>query len=228
VSSRPPAAASGRAPGRPPSTSHARIRELALTLFEQRGYDDTSLSAIAQAAGISRTTLFGYFPAKRDLLREEFDDRAQRLRRHIAADPSGPAVQLLVDAVCVVAQYRAHEHAGLARRMRIVEGSQELRALIALLTGELAHTVMTFVAERAPGCDPVLIGDLTHALMRVAARATEDWARAQAPEQDLDAYVAQRLRPLAEALAPLLPSTASTGPTAAERTAPAHRTDPTG
>lgn len=195
---------SSRRAGRPPETSHDELRDLARALFAQHGFDATSLAEIARAAGISRTTLFAYFPAKRDLLWEEFDDREKRMREHLESAPAGPLVEVLADAMCVVAQYGRDEHEGFALRLGIVDSSVELRAYAALRTSELSATLEAFALSRAPQGDPALIGDVTHAMMAVAARATEDWARDPHPALDLDEVVADRLRPIAASLNGLL------------------------
>lgn len=59
-----------------PSSARARARRAmteslagdALDLFEQRGYDATSIDDICRAAEVSRTTFFRYFPTKEDAL----------------------------------------------------------------------------------------------------------------------------------------------------------------
>jgi AcrR family transcriptional regulator len=48
--------------------TRARIAEAGLRLFRERGYDATTLDAIAAAAGISRRTFFYYFKSKDDVL----------------------------------------------------------------------------------------------------------------------------------------------------------------
>ena len=65
----------GRGPGRPRQTSHEELQTLARKMFTERGYDNVSLAEIARAAGVSRTTLFSYFPAKRDLMSAEMNER---------------------------------------------------------------------------------------------------------------------------------------------------------
>lgn len=45
------------------------IIRAAQPLFEEKGYDETSVSEIAEAADISYATFFNYFPTKDDLLR---------------------------------------------------------------------------------------------------------------------------------------------------------------
>lgn len=44
------------------------IVEAALALFEQKGYDSTTMDEIAQSAKVSRPTVFNYFARKEDIL----------------------------------------------------------------------------------------------------------------------------------------------------------------
>ena len=49
------------------------ILRIAAELFEQLGYERTSMSAIAARVGGSKATLYGYFASKEDLLRAVLD-----------------------------------------------------------------------------------------------------------------------------------------------------------
>src|SRR4030088_2765953 len=44
------------------------IQREALRLFQERGYDETTIEQIAAAADISPSTFFNYFPTKEDLI----------------------------------------------------------------------------------------------------------------------------------------------------------------
>jgi AcrR family transcriptional regulator len=44
------------------------LTRAALELFVDRGYDETTLDEIAEAAGVSTRTIFAYFPSKEDIL----------------------------------------------------------------------------------------------------------------------------------------------------------------
>ena len=195
---------STKGPGRPRQTTHDDIRAIALALFAEQGYAATSLAQIAAAAGISRTTLFSYFPAKRDLMWDEFDAGVERMRASLASSTVLPLVDALVDAMLATARYDASEHDAFARRWQIVHADDELRAATTLRTAEFSRALIDEVRARAPGADAALVDHVAHALMAVSDRCTEEWATAPSPPQSLDAYTAERLRPFADALRPLL------------------------
>ncbi|WP_165822341.1 TetR/AcrR family transcriptional regulator [Paenibacillus montanisoli] len=48
--------------------TRTRIKEAALTLFAEQGYDHTSVESIAKQAGVAKGTFFNYFSSKDELL----------------------------------------------------------------------------------------------------------------------------------------------------------------
>ena len=74
-----------------PDDVRTRLREAALELFRERGYDRTTAAGIAARAGVTERTFFRYFPDKREVL---FDGQAQvraALTTAIAGVPAGLA-----------------------------------------------------------------------------------------------------------------------------------------
>jgi hypothetical protein len=54
--------------------TRAAIQHHALRLFREHGYEETTVEQIAEAAEVSESTLYRYFPTKEDLvLWDEFD-----------------------------------------------------------------------------------------------------------------------------------------------------------
>ncbi len=161
------------------------------------------MAQVAEALGIGRTTLYAYFPNKRDLMWEEFDARADEMHAHVveAGERGGEVVEVVSAAIRTLSRYSRAEHADFARRHRIMSESVELRAHTALRTSELAQQLEALGRRSAPDVDPEYIGDLTHALMAVAARAIDDWARQHPPAEDLDAYVGARMERFVDFLA---------------------------
>lgn len=67
------------------------ISEAAIALFLERGYDDVPVTEIAEAAEVSKRTLFAYFPTKDDLVLHRFadhEDESARVVRDRPADES--------------------------------------------------------------------------------------------------------------------------------------------
>jgi AcrR family transcriptional regulator len=59
--------------------TRAEIADAALTLFEQQGYEGTTVDQIAVAAGVSSATFFRYFATKEDVLFADEDEAAAGL-----------------------------------------------------------------------------------------------------------------------------------------------------
>ncbi|MGW2018666.1 TetR/AcrR family transcriptional regulator [Streptomyces sp. NPDC001927] len=83
------------------------LSDAAIALFLERGFDAVSVAEIADAADVSKPTLFRYFPAKEDLALHRFADHEDEAARVVAGRPAGVAP---LDAL------RAHVLDGLERR----------------------------------------------------------------------------------------------------------------
>ena len=65
--------------------TRASIREHALRLFREQGYQATTVEQIAAAAEVSPSTFFRYFPTKEDVVLQ--DDMDVRMVEKFAAQP---------------------------------------------------------------------------------------------------------------------------------------------
>ena len=56
------------------SDTRSRLRELALQLFAEQGYEQTSLREIAERLGVTKAALYYYFKSKEDIVRSLVED----------------------------------------------------------------------------------------------------------------------------------------------------------
>lgn len=87
--------------------THAAISDAAIALFLEHGFNQVSVAQVAEAAEVSKRTLFAYFPAKEDLVVHRLADHETEIARVVRARPPG------TDPLTAV---REHFLEGLRRR----------------------------------------------------------------------------------------------------------------
>ncbi|MGW4966645.1 TetR family transcriptional regulator [Nonomuraea sp. NPDC004186] len=86
---------------------HEAISTAAISLFLERGFDEVPVTEIAAAAGVSKPTLFKYFPTKEDLVLHRIADHQGEAARVVRGrEPGERPLEAL----------RRHFLDGLARR----------------------------------------------------------------------------------------------------------------
>jgi AcrR family transcriptional regulator len=105
------------------------IIKVALELFVERGYEDTTIAEIADAAEISPRTIFAYFPSKEDILFYDMPEMLERLAQVFRDRPAGAtALDALRDFIAGTLSTPSSEAHDVALRRRIViAGNETLR-----------------------------------------------------------------------------------------------------
>jgi AcrR family transcriptional regulator len=82
----------------------------AIDLFDRQGFDATTVDAIAEAAEVSRRTVFRYFRTKEDILFFDWSDNLALFRRHLSQTAAGePAIAGVRRAAVAVSETVARE-----------------------------------------------------------------------------------------------------------------------
>lgn len=138
--------------GRPPRTSRDDVAQVALRLFVERGFEETTLADIAAAVGVSRRTITRYFHAKNDIVWGTFDEHLEEFRARLAAaDASEPMMDVLRRGVVAFNDYGESVLPELRDRMSLIifvpalQGHSMLRyanwcAVVAEFVGGRLHT----------------------------------------------------------------------------------------
>jgi len=104
-----------------------RLAETGLRLFLAQGYEATTLDQIAEAAGVSRRTIFHYFEQKEDILLAWKSGLGEAIAAAILTErPDRPALDVALSAMLKLAgQYQAED---LIRIERLLASTGKLDA----------------------------------------------------------------------------------------------------
>ena len=191
------AAGDGARRGRPRGTSARELELIALRLFTEQGFDETTVDQIAAAARVSRRTFFRYYMSKSDVLWNEFDNEVETIRRLLAELPDElPVMEAVRRAVVAANQYRAEDVPELRMRMNLLNSVPKLFARAAIHYDAWERAVSDFVARRsgqpADSLYPLAVG---RAVLASCRAGYDRWAaRADA---DLPVYLDAAIRALA-------------------------------
>ena len=138
------------------------IVDAALRLFEERGFEQTTIADIAEAADIAPRTFFGYFPSKEDVVfadfPADFDALAERLRERGEDETAIDALRAFIAGVLERADL--NDERELCRK-RVVNQSEALdahrRALMGRMEDMLAEAVARDFGDRPGDLRPPMI-----------------------------------------------------------------------
>jgi mycofactocin system transcriptional regulator len=135
--------------GRPSLTSRDEIAQVALRLFVERGFDETTVDDIADALGIGRRTLFRYYPSKNDLVWGEFDAVLERLRRDLEEiGDEVPLMEALRQAAVESNTYPDELLDELHLRLTLIQNVPALQAHSMLRYAEWRQVIAEYAASR--------------------------------------------------------------------------------
>jgi AcrR family transcriptional regulator len=156
-----------------------RIISAAIRLFEQQGYDETTVAEIAEAADVDTKTFFNYFRTKAEVLFNELDLELDVLLAAIAGRrPEENPGQVLRRAVQEYATHRRpnvprREPAELSAAARLALTTPTLQAKGLHLLLDLQQRIAAELLKAFPGAlDPVTAAAMTGAVLGAIQQAS--------------------------------------------------------
>jgi AcrR family transcriptional regulator len=169
--------------------TRASIREHALRLFREQGYQATTVEQIAAAAEVSQSTFFRYFPTKEDVvLRDDFE---LRIFEAFERQPPqlGPIAAIRAAVSEALATLTAAEWAEFRETSELSFSVPEIRART---FDELARTIqaMTDVLARRVGRAPddLAVQAIAGAVFGIIITVTLPWSNLTQDQAEANSF----------------------------------------
>ena len=138
-------------------TARERLAAAAFALFDERGYDQTTVDDITDRAGLGRTTFFRHYRSKEDVIFPDHDRLLQQIDERLRSSSHATALAAVSDAVRLVLLHYIAEGDLARRRYALTSGVPALRdreiasvARYQRLFREFIASWMADTAEPAP------------------------------------------------------------------------------
>jgi AcrR family transcriptional regulator len=159
-----------------------RIAAAAFELFADRGYEGTTVDAIAEQAGIARRTFFRYFRSKDDVIFPDHDALLEAVQRVLDASGSLPAIDAVCAGVRQVFQSYVNDPLVSVQRYRISRSVPALRdrelASVQRYERAFSRYVRGRLAETYSEAEAALRADVLAAAVVAAHNAVlREWLR---------------------------------------------------
>lgn len=195
--------------------TRARILDVALDLFERHGYDATTVSQIAEGAGITQMTFFRHFPTKDAVL--VTDPYDPLIAEAVGAQPVGlpPLQRVRGGFLSALDGIAAVEDATARRRVAIVARHPSLRAAVAVSTQDTQDAIVErLTTDGTPRLDAIIA---TAAVLGAVTAALLSWADPDSVALDDSTSLADLVRRALDQLTPTATAASASGPAAGER-----------
>ncbi|MBV9382333.1 MAG: TetR family transcriptional regulator [Streptosporangiaceae bacterium] len=194
-----------------------RLADAAFALFDERGYEQTTVDDITERAGLGRTTFFRHYRSKEDVIFPDHDRLLELIRHRLLTSGQGSPLAAVSDAIRLVLLHYLDEGDLARRRYALTSTVPALRDREIASVARYQRLFREFIADNV-GADR--IGEATEAalqaeLMAAAVVAAHNhvlrrWLRAESPDpvRELDDAMRQVSELFAGPGAPASPVTA--------------------
>ncbi|HKC29349.1 MAG TPA: helix-turn-helix domain-containing protein, partial [Jatrophihabitans sp.] len=152
-----------------------RLREAAMALYTEQGYERTTVAEIADRAGVTARTFFRHFADKREVLFAGSEELERRMvDALIAAPPSAGPMDAIAAALLAAAGLFGERHDYSRRRQAVIAATPELRERELIKLASLASAFAEALRQR--GVAPAVASLAAETGVAVFRVAFEQWA----------------------------------------------------
>jgi AcrR family transcriptional regulator len=128
-------------------TARERLAQAAFALFDERGYEQTTVDEITERAGLGRTTFFRHYRSKEDVIFPDHDRLLQRVSVRLRSPGSDGVLAAVSDAVRLVLQSYLDEGDIARRRYALTSSVPALRDREIVSVGRYQRVFREFIAD---------------------------------------------------------------------------------
>jgi AcrR family transcriptional regulator len=171
--------------------SRERLIAAAFALFEERGYEQTTVDDIAERAGVGRTTFFRVFGSKEEVIFPDHDSILRAIDDRLAGSSQQTALVAVTEAVRLVLRHYLAEGELALSRYRLTRTVPALRDREMTSTRQYQRVFYRFILDwLGGGPDTALRAELmAAAVVTTHNHVLRRWLRGQTeqPEVEFDA-----------------------------------------
>ena len=162
-----------------------RLAQAAFALFDERGYEQTTIDDITERAGLGRATFFRHYRSKEDVIFPDHDLLLAQVRDRLRTSSHGTALAAVSDAVRLVLLHYLHEGDLARRRYALTSRVPALRDREIASVARYQRLFREFIAEWM--ADPGRPAPLQAELMAAAVVSAHNhvlrrWLRGESPD----------------------------------------------
>ncbi|MBC7518554.1 MAG: TetR family transcriptional regulator [Microbacteriaceae bacterium] len=155
----------------------ARLTVAALELFEQNGYDSTTVDDIAKVAGINRRTFFRHFPNKEDVLFADQPDLITKLGQGLEYG-SGEPIRVAGHALAILLDSLIEREDILRRRDALIQATSVLADRELVWWGVYQQIIGDYLSNGSDGTRNLMFARIVAAAVLAAYRqVVTSWLR---------------------------------------------------
>jgi AcrR family transcriptional regulator len=127
-----------------------RLAQAAFDLFNERGYEQTTVDDIAERAGLGRATFFRHYRSKEDVIFPDHDRLLAQVRDRLRSSGNASALAAVADAVRLVLLHYLDEGDLARRRYALTSTVSVLRDREIASVARYQRLFREFIAARMP------------------------------------------------------------------------------
>jgi AcrR family transcriptional regulator len=172
-----------------------RLADAAFDLFDERGYEQTTVDDIAERAGVGRTTFFRHYRSKEDVIFPDHEALIEAIKGRLDVSTHHTAIVAVSEAVRLVLLRYIEEGERARLRYRLTSSVPTLRDREMASTAQYQRLFREFISDwMGDAPDSALRAELMAAAVVAAHNhVLRRWLRAECtdPAQELDEAMGQ-------------------------------------